>query len=89
MRLNLKIFYRCLNWFQSHIQSGRIHHHLTLKAESLKWLLMWEQWAGCTFQGQGRGGEPLIILIHLSGQRQSCPFDDCLPQLCFTFEVER
>lgn len=44
-----------------------IHHYL--KAAALKWLLVWEKWVQCTFQGWewggGNGKEPL----QLSGSR--------------------
>ena len=35
---------------------------------SLGWLLLWEQWAECTSQGQGRGEAPLIVWVQLNGQ---------------------
>ena len=40
-------------------------HHPPL---SLGWLLLWERWAECTSQGQGRGEEPLIVWVQLNAQ---------------------
>lgn len=50
-----------------YIQMGSITH-CSLKAVSLKQVLVWEQWAECPFQGQGCGEEPLTFWVQLEGR---------------------
>ena len=41
---------------------------LKVKAMPQKWLPAWESWAESTFQGQGRGEEPLTAQVQTVGQ---------------------
>ena len=40
----------------------------SLRATSLKLLLVWQRWVKHTFQGWGEGEDPLIAQVQLEGQ---------------------
>ena len=59
----LKVYIEALMGF-SHVSVQMVSTtHYSLKSVSLKWLLVWEWWVEYTFQEQGRGGEPLLLLL--------------------------
>lgn len=65
-----------------HGHRGGLNNTCSLKAVSLKWPLLWEQWVEPTFQGQGRGQEPPIVQATLLGY--DCAFDNLCqhPYIC-------
>lgn len=46
---------------------------VTYTVVSVRHCSLWEGWAGCAFQGQTRGQEPLIARIQLTGQPAITP----------------
>ena len=60
--------------------------HYSLKPVSLKWFLVWKQWAKCTLQGQGRrwgasntwvqfAGQPVVTFSQWPPQKGDGPED--------------
>lgn len=60
--------YRGLNWVKSRTQQVGPTICYSLRLCPSNWLLLWEWWVECTFQGQGRGKKSLIAQVQIVGQ---------------------
>lgn len=65
---NLTGLYTGLTWVQPYIQHRWSHSPLLSQSRVLKTLLLWQLWAECILQGQGRSGEPRSSQVQLAGQ---------------------